>query len=68
MPVSNPDFEGSIARFERGRLSSDAELVEAAAAMYETFRGERIEGLCTLTDRYSLLSPATAKFNRVRPF
>jgi hypothetical protein len=49
-------------------LSSDAELVEAAAAMYETFRGERIEGLCTLTDRYSLLSPATAKFNRVRPF
>ncbi len=64
MPVSNPDFEGSIARFERGRLSSDAELVEAAAAMYETFRGERIEGLCTLTDHYALLSPTTAKRER----
>jgi hypothetical protein len=70
-----PDGEGwTIVMYDvsdtlvpKGHVLSRAEsyrIFEAAAAMYETFRGERIEGLCTLTDRYALLSPATAKRER----
>jgi hypothetical protein len=57
----------SDALLPRSRVLSRAEnyrIFEAAAAMYETFCGERIEGLCTLTDHYALLSPTTAKRER----
>jgi hypothetical protein len=70
--LAEPDGDGWIivmrdisdVLLPRGRVLSRAEnyrILEAAAAMYETFHGERIEQLCTLTDRYALLSPATAK-------
>jgi thiamine kinase-like enzyme len=45
------------------RLLTRAEsrrLLDAAAALHRTFRGERIEGLCSLTDHLSLFSPQTA--------
>ena len=69
--AAEPDGDGWIivmrdvsdALLPRSRVLSRAEnyrIFEAAAAMYETFRGEHIEGLCTLTDHYALLSPATA--------
>lgn len=57
----------SDALMSKGRVLTRAEnyrIFEAAAAMYDTFRGERMEGLCTLTDRYALLSPATANRER----
>jgi Phosphotransferase enzyme family len=70
-----PDGDGWIiamrdvsdALVPKDRVLSRAEnyrIFEAVAAMYETFRGERIESLCTLTDRYALLSPVTAKRER----
>jgi hypothetical protein len=73
--AAEPDGDGwvivmrdvSDALLSRGRVLSQAEnyrIFEAAAAMYETFRGERIEGLCTLTDLYALLSPAAVKRER----
>jgi hypothetical protein len=69
--AAEPDGDGWIivmrdvsdALLPRSRVLSRAEnyrIFEAAAAMYEAFRGEHIEGLCTLTDHYALLSPATA--------
>lgn len=39
-------------------------ILRAAHALHETFRGERIPGLCSLADRYALLSPATAARER----
>lgn len=57
----------SDALLTRSRVLSRAEnyrIFEAAATMYEVFHGERIEGLCTLTDHYAQLSPATAKRER----
>lgn len=35
-------------------------ILAAAAALHEAFRGERIEGLCSLTDHLRLFSPQTA--------
>lgn len=35
-------------------------ILQAAAALHATFRGETAAGLCTLTDRYRFLSPAGA--------
>jgi hypothetical protein len=73
--AAEPDGDGWIivmrevsdALLPRSRVLSRAEnyqIFKAAAAMYETFRGEHIEGLCTLTDHYALLSPATANRQR----
>jgi hypothetical protein len=42
-------------------------ILQAAAAVHETFRGERVDGLCTLADRYALLSPAMAARERGDP-
>jgi thiamine kinase-like enzyme len=39
-------------------------ILEAAAALHRTFRGERIEGLCRLSDHLSLFSPRTAGSER----
>jgi hypothetical protein len=42
-------------------------ILAAANALHETFRGERIAGLCTLTDHLSLFTPATAARERPGP-
>jgi hypothetical protein len=39
-------------------------ILEAAAALHRTFRGERIDGLCSLGDHLSLFSPQTAARER----
>jgi hypothetical protein len=42
-------------------------ILAAAAALHEVFHGERVEGLCSLTDHLSLFTPATAARERPGP-
>ena len=42
-------------------------ILGAAAALHQTFRGEQVEGLCTLADHLSLFTPATAARERPGP-
>lgn len=42
-------------------------ILAAAAALHNTFRGEHIAGLCTLTDHLALLSPATTALEPSEP-
>lgn len=37
-----------------------ATILEALAALHDAFRGQSLSGLCSLEDRYTFLSPATA--------
>jgi hypothetical protein len=42
-------------------------ILEAAAALHDTFRGEQIEGLCSIVDHLSLFAPGTAARERIDP-
>jgi hypothetical protein len=46
------------------RRADSARILRAAAAMHEEYSGEHSDGYCTLTHRYSFLSPATAERER----
>lgn len=39
-------------------------ILQAAGALYEEFWGEYVDGLCTVTDLYAMLSPKTAERER----
>jgi hypothetical protein len=60
----------SDALLPNNRLLTRAEsyrILEAATRLHTTFRGQRIEGLCTLTDHLSLFLPSTALRERGGP-
>lgn len=59
------DISGALLLDDRMLTRAESRrILEAAAALHRTFRGERVEGLCHLGDHLSLFSPRTAARER----